>query len=449
MSPSRASAMYLAWTRVRDSLWFVPSVAVLLATVLAVVAVGIPTPAGAGKFARVWLFGGGAAGARGMLSAIAGSLITVTGVVFSVTIVALQLASSQFTPRVLGSFMADRVNQGVLGVFIGTFTFTLLVLRTIRSEADDRALIVPHVAVTIALLLLLVSIGALILYINHSARSIQASVILHREARRTLGRVDVLFPEELGVPSHGVDEAADPEAEPTGREAFVLADRSGYLQAMHPAALWDAGDAGKFPRVTIRMEPHIGDFVFPGKRLATVWPAEAVNERVSDAVRSAFVLGSERTIEQDVELGIIVIADIALRALSPGVNDPTTAIQCVDRLTEILAALGTRRPPAPDRRSPDGTVRVLMRSTSFPRALGLAFDQVRLFGAANPAVSIRLLASLRELKTVVPTALHAALRAHADLVLRQARRSIDDPVALGSIEQLAAAAGTLDDGRAI
>lgn len=447
MSKAGATAIYLAWTRVRDSLWFVPSVAVLLAATLAVLAVQIPTPANAGRLASLWLFGGGAAGARGMLSAIAGSLITVTGVIFSVTIVALQLASSQFTPRVLGSFVADRVNQTVLGVFIGTFTYTLLVLRTIRSEADDRQLFVPHVAVMIALLLLLVSIAALIFYINHSARSIQASFILNREATRTLSRVDELFPERLGVPTDKAERSADFEADPTGGGAFILASKSGYLQAVHPAALWEAGEESASARLVIRMEPYIGDFVFPGTRLATIWPAEALGKELADAVRTAFVLGFERTIEQDVELGVIVIADIALRALSPGINDPTTAMQCVDRLTEILAALGTRVPPTADRRSPDGGVRVIMRSTSFARALAIAFDQISLFGADNPTICIHLLQSLQTLASIVPVALHTQISAQRDALMRQVRNSIRDPDARRTIERLAEAVDTTVDAR--
>ena len=165
MQSSGASRIDLAWTRVRDSLWFIPSIAVAFASVLAVFAVGIPNPSAGSGLTPMWLFSGGAEGARGVLTAIAGGLISVTGTIFSVTIVALQLASSQFTPRVLGSFMADRVNQSVLGVFIGTFTYTLLVLRTIYSEGQDRSVFVPQVGITIALVLLLVSIGALIVFI--------------------------------------------------------------------------------------------------------------------------------------------------------------------------------------------------------------------------------------------------------------------------------------------
>ena len=437
MSPDRSSPLHLAWARVRDSLWFVPSVAVVIATVLAILAVQIPTPDSTSELARLWLFGGGAAGARSMLSAIAGSLITVTGVVFSVTIVALQLASSQFTPRVLGSFVADRVNQAVLGVFIGTFTYTLLVLRTIRSAADDRALFVPHVAVTIALMLLLVSIAALIIYINHSARSIQASVILHRETLRTLARVDVLFPERVGHTARDMSDDAQGDALPAGAPGMVTASHSGYLQVLHTDTLWKLEEAHGTRLITIRMESPIGAFVFPGKRLATVWPADAVDEPFERAVRAAFALGPERTIEQDVEFGLIVIVDIALRALSPGINDPTTAMQCIDRLTEILAALGTREPPPTLRRSPDGTMRLLMRSITFPGAVALAFDQIRLFGAENPAIANRLLQSLIELASVVPASLHGTLHAQAQAVMQQSRRSIRDADALQTIERLA------------
>lgn len=438
MMTNHSSRVQLAWSRVRDSLWFVPSVAVVVGTALAILAVQIPTPDSKSELARVWLFGGGAAGARSMLSAIAGSLITVTGVVFSVTIVALQLASSQFTPRVLGSFMADRVNQGVLGVFIGTFTYTLLVLRTIRSEADDRALFVPHIAVTIALVLLLVSIAALIIYINHSARSIQASVILQRETERTLGRVEVLFPERVGRPVRDLSEDAHDASVPTGSSRVVLASHSGYVQALHADALWKLDDAPRARPITIRMDVAIGAFVFPGKRLATVWPVDVVDARVESLVRSAFALGTERTIEQDVEFGLVVIADIALRALSPGINDPTTALQCIDRLTEILAAMGTREVPSNVRRSPDGAVRLLMRTATFSHAASVAFDQIRLFGAENPAVATRLLLSFEDLASVVPSGLLDTIRAQADAVLRQSRRTLDDGAVLQEIERVAA-----------
>ena len=436
MQSSGASRIDLAWTRVRDSLWFIPSIAVAFASVLAVFAVGIPNPSAGSGLTPMWLFSGGAEGARGVLTAIAGGLISVTGTIFSVTIVALQLASSQFTPRVLGSFMADRVNQSVLGVFIGTFTYTLLVLRTIHSEGQDRSVFVPQVGITIALGLLLVSIGALIVFINHAAQSIRVSVILSRESRRTLERVEQLFPRQVGWPA-----SADAAAEwaPPGPAGVVVALESGYLQAVHAEALWRLSDEeGRREPIAIRMEMHVGAFTFPGKALASVWPARLAEGAVARAVRRAFVLGPERTSDFDVEFGLVELSDIAVKALSPSINDPTTAMHCIDRLSELLSALGTRRQPNPLRSSADGRVRLLVRDTPFERSVGVAFDQIRHFGANNPTIVKKLLEALSDLAAVVDVQARPALRAQVHSVLAAARRAIDDPGELAAIERLAA-----------
>ena len=217
MTNAQSSRSGLAWARVRDSLWFLPSLAVLVGSVLAVVAVEIETPRAESRFAWVWLFGGWAEGARGVLTAIGGSLITVTGTIFSVTIVAVQLASSQFTPRLLHSFVADRVNQAVLSVFIGTFTYTMLVLRTIHSTVGGRETFVPQVGVTLALVLLMVSVAALFVFTNNAAQSIRASVILARETQRTLAQIAELFPEHMGEPNVHAERAADGPSDPGGR----------------------------------------------------------------------------------------------------------------------------------------------------------------------------------------------------------------------------------------
>ncbi|HEY0971661.1 MAG TPA: DUF2254 domain-containing protein [Gemmatimonadales bacterium] len=434
MPSALGSRLALTWAAVRDSLWFVPSVSAVAGLVLAILVVRIPTPAAEGLFADARLFGGGAEGARGMLSAIASGLITTTGVVFSITIVAIQQASSQFTPRVLGSFMADRVNQAVLGVFIGTFTYTLLVLRTIRSPTGDREQFVPHVAVALALLLLLASIAALIVFIDHAARTLQVSVILHRETERTLHRIDELFPESAGDP---VEEDTVVTREPAGPPVVIAARKAGYLETLSTEQLWSAaGDR----RLTIRMEIHVGAFVFPGKALASVWPATLVDERVADGVREAFVLGPERTMEQDVGFGIVVISDIAVRALSPGINDPTTASHCVDRLTELLAALCRRRRPRFVRAGPEGAATLVTRTTTLERALGLAFDRIRHYGASDPSISKKLLEALMDLATVCPRHDRRAIVAQVDAVARAAQRGVPDAMELAEVERLAAEA---------
>lgn len=408
----------LVWTRVRDGLWFLPGAFTLVAAVLAAALTGAEQ---SGAFdvevLRSWVFGGGVEGARGVLQAIAGGLITVTGVVFSVTIVALQLASSQFTPRVLRNFTSDRGNQLVLAVFIGTFTYTLLVLRTVRSASDGEDPFVPRVAVTLAVVLVLVAIGFLIFFINHSARSIQVSAILDRVARRTLGDVRRAFPEQIGQ-----GEAAPPDPRPDGGDAAtVAASSAGYLQAVDGAALFRLG---KGRRLTIVMEPFLGDFVLPGEPLATVRPAGEVDDQVRAQIRKAFLLGPERTPEQDLEFGLVEISDIALKSLSPGINDPTTAFRCIDRLAEVLLELGTRAPPKPWR-TEEGQVHYLARHATFERAVGLSLDQIRHFGASNPAIARKLLDTLERLAGQVAPAHRALLVNEARAVLEDARARIE------------------------
>ena len=421
----------LVWTKVRDSLWFLPCVMTLAGAVLAI-AITQVEQRGAfdAEMLRSWLFGGGVDGARGVLEAIAGGLITVTGVVFSVTIVALQLASTQFTPRVLRNFTADRGNQLVLGVFIGTFTYTVLVLRTVRSAADGGEPFVPRVAVTLAVALVLVAIGFLIFYIDHSARSIQIAAILDRVARRTLRDVRRLFPEQIG----DADEAAPADARPPDRPSVtVAAESAGYLQAVDGRSLFRLGEGR---RLVIVMEPEIGDFVVPGQALASVSPPGQVDDAVFRQVRKAFLLGPERTPEQDVEFGIVEISDIAIKALSPGINDPTTAFRCIDRLSEILLEMGTRAPPRPWR-TEEGHVHYLARHPTFERAVGLAFDQIRHFGASNPGIVRKLLEVLTRLASLVPPPRRPLVLAQAEAVLEDARARIESAVDRAGVEKAA------------
>ena len=420
----------MLWISIRDSLWFIPGIAAFLGVVLATLLVQVPPPSPGGGLTELWLFGGGAEGARGVLSTIAGSLITVTGVVFSVTIVALQLASSQFTPRVLRSFVADRANQIVLGTFIGTFTYTLLVLRTTRSAVDDGESFVPQVAVSVAVGLLLISIAALIFFIDHAARSVQASVIIHRETQNTLNRIPDLFPHEIGEKVS--NEKVDPEV-PVGPGGLVPALTSGYVQAVSDDELLKLAAERN---LVVRLEAPMGAFVLAGGPLATVWPAERLDKKTCEAVQSRIVLGFERTPEQDIELGIQAISDIAVRALSPGINDPTTATLCIDRLTEILARRGRCRESARGRTDRGGQLRLIAATSSFERAVGLAFDQIRHYGSQNPVIAKKLLSAFLELAAVLPSTRRSVLAQHVNAVLIASRERIKNSLDLQSIEQL-------------
>jgi uncharacterized membrane protein len=431
----------LAWARVRDSLWFIPALctagaaALAAATVRVQVLEVVPT-----ALRRELLFGGGAEGARGVLSAIAGSLITVTGTVFSVTIVALQLSGSQYTPRVVRSFLADRPNQIVLGIFIGTFTYALLVLRTIHGASDGVPAFVPAFAVTVSVALVLVAIGALIFFINHAARSIQVSVILDRETARTKQRIEEVFPETLDDPTgreahdppRGVPRVPTPPADTRVHE--VDATEGGYIQAVHVRSLVGAAERAG---VTVRLTRRVGEFVIAGETVAEAWPAERCTAPLARAVRQAVLLGAERTPEQDPEFGIIEISDIAVRAMSAAINDPTTAMQCVDRLAELLTHLARRRVPAPPVAGRSGVPRYVPLGTTFDRALGLAFDQLRYSASGNPAVMRKLVDTIARLRELAPPRYHAALEAHLDAVVRATRHEMPNPADQGAVRELA------------
>ena len=392
------------WVAVRDSLWFLPGLMTLIGAALAMILTRAElTGLIQIGYGESWLFSGGAEGARGVLSAIAGGLITVTGVVFSVTIVALQLASSQFTPRVLRGYTADRSNQLVLGVFIGTFTYTLLVLRTVRSGGDDDPSFVPRLAVAIAVVLVLVSIGFLIFFINHSARSVQVSYILDNVTKRTLRDVERVFSDRVSEQSPGEEEKA---WQPLEGGRAVTASRCGYLQAVDADAMVKLADEKD---AIVAMEPGIGGYVFEGRPLAFVSPPDAVDDELIRRVRKAIVIGSERTPEQDVEFGIIEMCDIAVKALSPGINDPTTAFHCIDHLATVIAELGRRRVPG-EFVGTGRKTRFIPRYTTFERAVELAFDQIWHFGKENPAVVKKLRDTLGELAEMVPPPRDRCLR---------------------------------------
>ena len=383
----------MLWTRVRESLWFLPAVLTGCGALLAFATVWLDKRELLGGRTYWFLFASGAEGARGVLSTIAGSIITVTGVVFSITIVVLQLASSQFTPRVLRSFTENRANQLVLGVFIGTFTYSLLVLRTVRSAMEDHAHFVPALSVTIALALALVSIGFLIFFINHIARSIQAEIIIDRVTIDAMEIVDALFPERLGEPARRSNAELTLPDDPADGWCPIYAAESGYLQAVDEDALIDLAVEHD---LVLKMERRIGEFLIEGDALAFVSRQKLRDGAYAD-IRSAFRLGAERTRHQDVERGLIELSDIAIRALSPGINDPTTACACIDRLTQVLTLLSERSFPDILRAGDDGRVRIVARRPTFDELVHLSYSQIRHFGASNPAVASRLSESLERL----------------------------------------------------
>lgn len=393
------------WLDVRSSLWFTPGLIVLAAVVSGLALVSADTHAGP-ELARRWpdLFGAGAAGARTLLATVASSMITIAGVVFSITIVALSLASSQYSPRILRNFMGDRVNQVVLGTFVGIFAYCLVVMRTIRGA--DEGPFVPVMAVLFGLILAFVGIAMLIYFIHHIAMSIQAVHILADVTRETLHAIDHLFRSP-----HGMDAGDIVGSDDDSRGHAIRSARTGYVQGIDLAGLLDfATERGS----TIRLERGIGDFVIEGMTLARFEADPAPGEDIEEAFRKHYSVGRQRTVTQDPTFGVLQIVDVARRALSPGVNDTSTALMCIDYLSSILTRLG-EQPIAHRHRAEDGVVRLISCSPTYAVIVGSSFDPIRRSGEDNVAVLDRLLDSLEWL------ALRTTKPAHRTVLLAQVR----------------------------
>jgi uncharacterized membrane protein len=406
------------WWTLSGSLWFVPTVLVLLAVGLAAGLIAAETTFRF-DFAQLFprLFGAGPEGSRVMLAAIAGSMITVAGVVFSVTLVALSLASAQYSPRVIRTFMQDRPTQVVLGVFVAVFVYCLIVIRAVRG--GDGGVFVPSLAVFGGMVLALVAIGFLVYFIHHLALAIESSTILARLTEATIGAIDDPYP-PLHRPE-GEDAAAGKQlAQRISEWVPVSALHSGYIVSVDKAGL--ARCAGKLGRV-VRMEYTTGDFVIEGRVLLSLSSGTAPSPDQVALLDSCFSRDRLRTLEQDVSFGLQQIVDMALRALSPGVNDQSTAIMCIDRIAEVMVRMADRR--VEENYICEGaTLRLIAADRSYAYLLHQAFNAVCIAAAAHKEVLERLLWALEELEQATRSherlALTAALIRKVEAALQKA-----------------------------
>jgi uncharacterized membrane protein len=423
------------WDRVRSGFWFVPGIMAGAAVVLAFTTVALDESAAVDGWMvdQNWAYTGGAEGAGQVLSTIAGSMITIAGVVFSMTLVALSLASSQLGPRLLRNFMRDTRNQVVLGAFIATFVYCLLVLRTIRRA--EEVMFVPHLSVTIGVLLAIVSLGVLIYFIHHVSVSIQADEVVARVNAELIEGIDRLFPESMG---HGAPRPADALAGAGLPAAFDIEARpvgsadDGYLQSIDQHALMALA---KDENALFRLERRPGQYVVMGCPVVTVWPGDRVTEPLEERINSAFILGHRRTAAQDIEFSIHQLVEIAVRALSPGINDPFTAITCVDRLGSALHRLAQREMPSPFRLDEQERLRVVVPVVTFPEIVNASFGPIRQYARSSAVVTIRLLESI----AVIAGATHrpndrAALLHQADMIVRGAREALPEDADRRAVE---------------
>jgi len=396
------------WEKVHTSFWFVPALVIGGALLLAQFTLRLDHQIDEAEVNRLPLvFRDGVEGARSLLSAVAGSMITVTGVTFSVMIVAFTLASSQFTPRLLRNFMRDFGNQMVLGIFIATFAYCLCILRVVGGPTGD---FIPRISVTCGFALTAISIGALVYFIHHAASLIQAQSIIANIGRELDSALKPLYPDEIGAPAPATD-GADLPRDFDAQATAVGARGSDYLEALNGDGLMDLAERHD---LIIALEHRPGDFAIQGETIARVYPIEKVTEDIRDCVRAAFIYGPERTQTQDPEFMLHELVEIAVRALSPGINDPTTATLCVDRLAAALGRVAASEMPSSRRYGKDGRLRIVAKRYGFGGLVDAAFNPIRQYGRESVAVTIRLLEAIRRV------ALHARRDEDREALLRQA-----------------------------
>lgn len=383
MHDNVTTALKARWQELKNIFWVLPALTALVGVILAIVLIKVDRAIG--QIDIPFIFGESPSSAHYILTTIAGSLITVAGLTFSVTVVALQLVSSQFTPRALRGFLSDRVTQATAGSLVGIFGYCLLVLTAVRSAPESGANFVPAVSLTVAIALAFVGLALLLLFIHHTAQSIQVTNIAARVVRDAAAAVRQPYPGAVGKPL-AVDAANLLHTwRAEGTPGRIEAPRAGYVQTV---ALADLLRAIARPGLRMHLRVAPGDFVTPTTVLADLWPADAADQATVRAFRRAIAVLRQRDVNQDVAFSTRILADIALRALSPGINDPTTAITCFGYLRALLEPLAAHDDPATVQVAGDGQVTAILHHRRFADHLDIvrelghsAADNARVAGA--------------------------------------------------------------------
>jgi uncharacterized membrane protein len=389
----RLRLVWPEWQReeVRTNLWMVPTILIVGALGLFAFTLRLDGAAYQGRFRPPsWVISGSADAARQLLTSIAASVITVVGIVFSITIVTLTLASTQFGPRMLRNFIRDRGTQLTLGTFVATFVYCVVTLVSIGP--GDRGEFVPHISITTAFGLVLVDLVVLIYFIHHIATQIQLPQVIAGIAKDLAHAVAAQSSDQrrpTARPPQGplLDELLA-RIETSG--SVIRTPKSGYLQFIrHQTLVRVATDAD----AVIRLPYRPGHFLVEGRELASVWPASAA-DRVANYLARAQATGPHRTLTQDVAFGVDQLVEIAIRALSPAVNDTFTALTCIDWLGDCLCKIAPVWTPTQVHRDHFGSIRVISDQVSYERLVQRAFEKIRQASRGMPAVMIRQLDAL-------------------------------------------------------
>lgn len=432
----------VSWDAIRTSLWALPMLMFLLGVALALLMLRAgPLSPDAGAQWREWISSGSGEDARNLLSTLLSAVIALAGIVFSITVVSLSLAASSYGPRLIRTFRSNLSTQVVIGILTMTIVYLLLVLRAVRGDADAAE--VPHAAVAVGAILALVSVLGLLAFIQGVATLVVADEVV----RRVRSELDAAIGE---LPMLEQAPKVAPPALPEDFEATagrVRLPREGYVQSVEYSELirW-AEKRG----ATLRLDFRPGDFVAEGDHKVLVYPAPDDPERVRSEIRHYIVSGEQRTPTQDIEFAIRHLVEVAVRALSPGINDPFTAMAVIDRLRGGLVRLCSRQLPPKLLTGPSGELRVSRDATSYHGAVDAAFNQIRQAGASKPAILVHMLKAIGAIAEHARTAEQRdALRRHAKLVRAAGERNLDEPSDLADVErEFRKASGALGSGRA-
>lgn len=400
--------------RLRGSFFFVPMLFVVGGAVLGQVSLEIDSAITGSDVELPFVLESTVDNARAVLSTVATATITFAGIAFSISLLVIQLASSQFSPRVVHGLFRDPFNKRVMGIVVGTFTYCLVVLRSVRDALDDSGqAVVPNLSVAIALVLGIVAILATVALLNHSAHSMDVSELLHGVTRDSLEKV------EQSWPRPGASAPASHDDPPPVDGFVVRFARDGWIQHVDGDALLAVAPPGG----VVRLETAVGRYAVTGTPLVTVWPVPGPDDRseVEAATRGAVYVGENRTMQQDAGYGVRQLVDVGLRALSPGVNDPTTAQDAIFHIAAVLQGMLARDSPGRVRGGAEGRRLLRPELPDHAEVIGLAFDELRIAARDQPTVCIYLLEAIHLLcgsgDPDGPVAGQGALREQARLVL--------------------------------
>jgi uncharacterized membrane protein len=400
------------WNYLSSSLWFVP-----ILCVLAGVALSFGTIAFDRSFHSVVprSLSGDPDAARAILTTVAASMVTLTGLVLTITMVVVQLAMGQFTPRVLRTILRDRPSQFAIGVFVATFAHAILVMREVKSPApSDPDGFVPGLAIVVAFVLILISIMVLVSYVHHIGQSLRVASLIDSVGDDT---------RELLLRTYPVDRIrTEQRAErPEGRPVqVVVANQSGVIYKIDEHELVETAER---TNSTVVLIPRLGDFVPEGAEVFAVHGAATVDE--AELLRS-IAFGKERTLHQDLAYGLRMLVDVAVRSLSATMGDPTTAIQAIDRLHDCLRQLATRPFPSGCHYDSDGILRFVAPALSWEGYVRLAMDELRYYAVSSLQVTRRLTAMLEDLLTVAPERRRPPIERQLELLTTMARKAFEE-----------------------